>query len=154
MNPESKVLSPYLQSFLQGRFRCLLRWEELDALWATLLEQREAAWHAYDLEGPPPTAPLDGPALREYTQMLTATLRGLLPHQAHLGIVYADDPAHPTFVKVYHPRRIGGCSTTNAVPVLPGWALSHLPPEDVHAHLAAQAPPAGRFSRLVGRLRG
>jgi hypothetical protein len=49
----------------------------------------------------------------------------------YCGVVYVDDPASPTFVKIYDPNYLGSSCGSSGLRVLPGWTLSLVPPVDL-----------------------
>ena len=128
----------FMQQYLHGTLRGVLRWEQLEALWTAVAGK--SGWYAYDLDAPPPEVPVAAEGLQAFIRVVDTTLR-TLHRQEHCGIVYVDDPGDPGFVKIYHPRRIGGCGGSGKR-VFPGWILSRLPPVDVMAELA----PVGKFT--------
>lgn len=141
--------APYLQAF-RGRFTNMLRWEQLDALWDTLRQRADRGWYVYAIGENPPGAPLNGVDLNRIIGEIDALLRR--EHQErYCGIVYVDEPAEPSFIKIYDPNNLGSvCGSSGVPPPLPGWTLSLLPPVDLHA---AMPPPNNRrrwWRRLLG----
>ena len=67
----------------------------------------------------------------------------------YCGIVYADAPSAPTFIKIYDPNNLGVSCGYSDNPPLPGWVMSLIPPVDLPA---AQAPKARRhwWQQLFG----
>ena len=120
--------SDYLRAY-NGGFVAMLRWPQLDNLWQTVRNQGQA-WWVYSPPATLPAAPLPAPELVPFLDQLDKRL-----HQEHAydycGIVYVDNPQSPSFIKVYDPRNLGiSCGISQGKP-LPGWILSHLPPEPV-----------------------
>lgn len=128
-------MSDYLNSFQHDTFQGILTWAQLDALWAVLRTAAEQGWYLYTLGEAPPAQPADGAAVAAFITRLDTGLRELHAHD-HCGFVYVDNPAAPTFVTVFHPRRMGGCGAASTP--LPGWTLSLAPPVDLTA--ARQSP--------------
>jgi hypothetical protein len=120
---------PFLRAF-RGGFTAALRWHQLDALWARVRERAEAGWFLYVVGEPPPAAAADAPAVLAFVAGLDARLRAE-HREDHCGIVYADDPAAPTFIKVYDPRRLGVVCGFSDAPPLPGWVMSLVAPVDL-----------------------
>lgn len=129
---------PYLQAF-SGGFSGILRWSDLDALWAQLRLQPEG-WYLYAVGEAPPTLPLTGAQCLAFIEHINLLLRE--EHEAdYCGIVYVDDRSQPGFIKIYDPNNLGVSCGISTARILPGWILSHLPPIDLPAALL---PPAGR----------
>lgn len=140
---------PYLAAF-NGKFIGLRSWDDLDELWQAIADQGpERGWYVYAVGEDPPVEPLDRERLADFIAGLDELLRR--DHdEDYCGIVYADDPARPRFVKVYDPNNLGAVCGSSASKVLPGWVLSTLRPSDLPA---AFPPPANRrrwWRRLVG----
>lgn len=141
---------PFMQAY-RGYCTGVLQWEGLAELWATLeATAEETAWYIYAVGEPLPERPVDPAGLRTFLGELDALL-----HREHdesyCGIVYADDLAAPSLVKVYDPNNLGSvCGPGIGPPPLPGWVLSTRPPVDLEA---AMPPPANRrrwWRRLFG----
>jgi hypothetical protein len=137
----------FLDAF-RGSFTSALRWPQLDALWARILEE-PAGWYAYHVGEPPPVEPVTPEELRRFLTEVDRLLRR--EHdEDYCGIVYADDLVRPAMVKIYDPGNLGMVCGSSAQPPLPGWVLSRLPPVD----LPAQQPARGRkrwWERVLGR---
>ena len=129
--------SPYLAAF-RGSFTSALRWHQLDDLWGRVRAAPDG-WFVYAVGEVPPTQPAEGAELRRFIDELDALLRR--EHdEDYCGIVYADDLASPSMVKIYDPNNLGVSCGYSDNPPLPGWVLSRLIPVD----LQAMRPPAGR----------
>jgi len=140
--------SPFLQAF-RGSFTGMLRWPQLDALWQTLRDQPDKSWYIYAVGEPPPTRPASREQLDAFIREIDALLRK--EHdEDYCGIVYADNPADPAFIKIYDPNNLGVVCGFSENPPLPGWVLSLLPPVDLPAAL----PPPGNRRRWWQRLFG
>jgi hypothetical protein len=128
----------YLAAF-RGGFTGMLRWDDLDRLWQTVLRE-PAGWYVYAVGETPPAAPASPEQLAALLPELTTLLRR--DHaEDYCGIVYADQPEAPAFIKVYDPNNLGVSCGFSLNPPLPGWLLSRLPPCDLPAALP---PPAAR----------
>jgi hypothetical protein len=145
MNPAG---NPYLERF-RGGFSGILRWTQLDALWQRVIEDAGGRWYLYTVSESLPTSPADARQLRQFIDRLDELLRR--EHgEDYCGIVYADSPEQPTFIKVYDPKNLGVVCGCNDNPPLPGWTLSKLKPVDLSEALT---PPAVRkrwWQRLMG----
>ena len=123
-----------------GSFVSMLRWPQLDELWATLKQQAGTNWYAYAIGEPPPTTTLNATELDTFIGEIDALLRR--EHQQdYCGIVYVDEPASPRLIKIYDPNNLGVVCGFSDAPPLPGWTLSLDPPCNLKT---AIAPPAGR----------
>lgn len=116
----------------KGTFLGMLRWEQLDGLWARLRELADGGWYLYAVGSEPPTEPVDADTLQRFITDIDVLL-----HKEHdedyCGIVYVDDPAMPEFVKIFDPNNLGVSCGYSDNPPLPGWILSRLKPVDLQA---------------------
>ncbi len=139
MKPATAPPDPFSAAF-RGSFTSALRWHQLDELWARVREHAADGWYLYAVGEPPPTAPAHAQQVRQFVAELDQLLRK--EHQEdYCGIVYADDPRAPTFIKIYDPNNLGVVCGFSDNPPLPGWIMSQLPPIDLPA---ARPPPRGR----------
>ena len=121
--------SPYLRAY-DGRLLGILRWQELDALWAQLQRLNDGGWYVYAVGEAPPTTP----ASQDQFEQFLAGMRHLLldeHKEDYCGIVYADDHERPGFVKIFDPNNLGSVCGSSTVPPLPGWTLSRVAPDDL-----------------------
>lgn len=77
-----------------------------------------------------PDTPLAGTELDKALTEIDLLLRRV-HEEAYLGIVYADDLAHPTLVKIYDPNNLGSSCGSCGYTLPPGWVLSLRPPEPI-----------------------
>jgi hypothetical protein len=137
----------YLGAY-RGRLVGALRWNDLDALWGRILAEPHG-WYVYAVGESPPAEPAAPEHLAEFVRAVDGLLRA--EHdEDYCGIVYADDMARPSFVKVYDPNNLGAVCGTTGVPTLPGWTLSRSRPVD----LPSAFPPPGNRRRWWRRLFG
>lgn len=131
---------------LDGRFVGVLRWDQLDDLWQTL-ENSGKPWYLYQVGSEVPEQPLDGETLKTAIRELDQLL-----HQEHdhdyCGIVYADDLANPTLVKVYDPNHLGASCGSAGYRIPARWFFSLQKPSEVHD----QAPTPNNRKRWWNRL--
>lgn len=114
---------------MNGYLHGMLRWPELDALWARVRADPQG-WYAYQVGEALPSAPLDADALICFVDELDALLRR--EHQAdYCGVAYADDPERPTLIKVYDPHHMGSFCGGGGPPIPPRWLLSRHRPEPI-----------------------
>jgi hypothetical protein len=133
---------------MRGRLRGVMRWTDLDTLWNAMLAKQ--GWYATMASEPVPAEPAAPASLAPMLAELGALLRR--DHgEDYCGIVYADDLADPTLVKVYDPDNLGSsCSHGAAGQYPPRWIFSLDPPEPFDA---GDAAPQGRrrwWHRLLG----
>ena len=137
----SAETEPFIQAF-RGYFRNMLRWDDLDRLWATIrAAETDNAWYIYAVGEQPPSQAATSGQLEDFLSELDELL-----HREHeedyCGIVYADAPEAPSFIKVYDPHNLGSvCGSSSLPPPFPGWILSKLPPVDLNV---AIPPPMNR----------
>jgi hypothetical protein len=141
--------TPFLSAF-KGNFKNMLRWEQLDALWDAVRHRADGPWYVYAVGEAVPIEPVDDARLHTFLTEIDALLRS--EHEEdYCGIVYADDPAVPSFIKIYDPNNLGSvCGSGSQPPPLPGWILCTMPPDDLSV---AFAPPGNRrrwWQRLFG----
>jgi hypothetical protein len=149
MDRASSEASPFLAAY-RGRLVSALRWHQLDALWERIAADAEGGWYVYAVGEAPPAEPAAPEALRSFLAESAALLRR--EHEEdYCGIVYADDLAQPSFVKIYDPANLGVVCGYSEAPPLPGWTLSKTPPVSLPD---AFPQPGGRrrwWQRLMGR---
>jgi hypothetical protein len=121
--------------FLHG----MLHWSQLEALWARVRAQPEG-WYAVVAGDPWPAEPLDARGLLRWLDDIDATLRR--EHtQSYCGVVYADDPAAPAYVKIFDPRAMGSFCSCSQEPTPPRWVLSRRRPVAAPAAAGAADRP-------------
>lgn len=112
-------------------FYGLLYWPELDTFWIIFKQQLDTEWFIYDLNAAPPEVPVSQSEMNSFI----ATMDGWLQTHAedYCGVVYVDDTLNPSFVKIFHPKKMGygTCSLSKERP-FPGWILSTQKPVDIH----------------------
>ena len=133
MNPAT---SPDDQAYLtafRGSFIAALRWPQLDGLWEALREQARDDWYVYAVGEQPPAVPASRERLLAFVTEIDRLLRA--EHdEDYCGIVYADDLADPTLVKVYDPNHLGSsCSHGAPGQYPPRWIFSLDRPEPLDA---------------------
>ena len=138
----------YLAAF-GGGFHGILRWPQLDGLWARLQARAGDGWYVYAVGEPPPDAPVSAQVFRRFISEMDALLRK--DHdEDYCGVVYVDDPASPAFVKIYDPNHLGSSCGSSGLLVLPGWTLSLLPPVDLPRALPQTGSRRRWWQRLFG----
>lgn len=145
---ESSEDAAYLAAF-RGSFTSALRWHQLDALWARVRERAGAGWYLYAIGETPPVTPASAEEVAVFVTEIDRLLREE-HREDYCGIVYADDPSCPSFVKIYDPGNLGVSCGFSDQPPLPGWTMSLLRPCD----LPATRVVTGRRRRWWRRLFG
>jgi hypothetical protein len=139
--------SEEFRAAFRGTFSGVLRWEQLDALWARIRADAAAYWYLYAVGEAPPSATLSADDLIRFIDEVDLLLRR--EHaEDYCGIVYVDDMATPAFVKIFDPNNLGVSCGYSDTPPLPGWILSKLPPVD----LQESTPLPGNRRRWWQRL--
>lgn len=126
---------PFFQAF-RGSFSGILRWPQLDELWATLRASDMSGWYIYAIGEAPPDSTVNEQQLQHFITEIDHLLRK--DHQQdYCGIVYADNRQAPEFIKIYDPNNLGVSCGYSDNPPLPGWILSRIKPTDLPAALPA-----------------
>lgn len=124
---------------MNGYFKGILQWRELDALWERLRAQPDG-WYASLAGEVAPTQTLDPNDLQRLVAELDALLRREHDYD-YCGIVYADDAEQPSLIKIYDPNNLGSSCGCGGSRIPPRWVLSRIPPTAIEDN----APlPAGR----------
>lgn len=138
----------FLQAF-RGSFTSALRWYQLDALWERVRERAGDGWYIYAIGEAPPGEPADAARVETFVAEIDKLLRA--EHdEDYCGIVYADDLAAPTFLKIYDPHNLGVSCGYSDNPPLPGWVMSRLRPVDLPATRAIPTSRRRWWQRLFG----
>ncbi len=121
-----------------GRLYGVMSWKQLAEFWQRI--DAASGWYLYAVGEPVPMAPASEAEARHFIEHIDALLR-TEHHEDYCGIVYADDHALPTIVKIYDPNHLGSSCGSSKNPPLPGWIMSRHPPTDLKptGHI-----PAGR----------
>jgi hypothetical protein len=146
MSQPSADSNEFMGAF-NGSFAGILRWPQLDELWNVLRKDAGGQWYVYAVGEPPPSVVANTEQVENFITEIDQLLRR--DHQEdYCGVVYVDDLAQPSFVKIYDPHNLGvSCGYSNHPP-LPGWVMSKLAPVD----LQLQGPLAGQRKRWWQRL--
>ncbi|MBK1724052.1 hypothetical protein [Thiocystis violacea] len=148
MTSTPEQIHPFLAAF-RGSFTSALRWPQLDALWERVRERADAGWYLYAVGEPPPAQPAERAQVLAFIGEIDALLRAEHDHD-YCGIVYADDPQQPSFLKIYDPNNLGVSCGFSDNPPLPGWVMSLLPPCDLPATRPAPKNRRRWWRRLFG----
>lgn len=127
-------------SLFDGPLKGVLRWPQWDALRERLANINDGGWYVYFVGEDVPIEPMKAQDFGRFLDQIDQLLRN--DHlESYLGIVYVDDPAAPSFVKIYDPNNLGASCGSSGARVLPGWVLSRIPPEPL---TPVTKNPAGR----------
>jgi hypothetical protein len=136
----------YLDAF-RGRFTSLMRWHDLDAFWDNLKKQVDDGWYIYHVGDVPPESPVNRDKLLAFIDEIDKLL-----HEEHeedyCGIVYTDDKAHPSYIKIFDPNNLGVSCGYSEKPPLPGWILSRIPPIELEEALYPAASRRRWWQRI------
>lgn len=111
---------------MDGSFRGMLQWADLDALWASVRANPEG-WYVSLVGVEPAQQTMTAAALDTFITEVDSLLRREHDYN-YCGIVYADDPEHPSFIKIYDPHNLGSSCGSSGVRIPPRWVLSRVPP--------------------------
>lgn len=129
--------------------RGILRWDDLDRLWKRVTGPGGAPWYLYRAGDEPSRTPASARELAAFVAEVDTVVRRE-HREEYCGVVYADDPSRPSYVKIYHPRGMGSSCALPGHAVPATWILSRLGPV-----VPAPLPPArrGLVERLFGARR-
>ena len=100
---------------LNGSLYGVLQW----AQWETLCGHSRQSWYFYAVGCGVPDAPLAGTELDKALTEMDTLLRSE-HEETYLGIVYVDDLANPTLVKIYDPNHLGSSCGSCGYTIPPG----------------------------------
>lgn len=114
------------QELFDGTLWGVMQWNQWDELRARLVAGGDT-WYVYALGHDVPESPISGARLEVVLNEMDIMLRK--DHkEKYLGIVYADDLAAPTLIKVYDPNNLGAACGSSGRKIYPGWVLSRMQP--------------------------
>ncbi len=125
---------------LSGRFEGILRWADLDKLWARL-KAADGAFYVYEVGTDVPDKPLGAKALAARVDEINKILRDN-HDEDYCGIVYVDDPDAPSLIKVFGPKNLGASCGTSGSKIWPRWVISKVKPSAVGVELDEAGKPA------------
>ena len=117
----------------------------MDALWETLRAAPEE-WYVFDMQSPPPRAPLSGEAFIAFLDEVTQYAHARHEHD-YCGFIYVDDFDTPGFVKIFNPRAMGS-SCGGGARIYPRWTISKLAPDPLPTPKTAH-PSRGLLARFL-----
>ncbi len=123
----NEVITDTFHPHYNGRFYGILRWNQLDALWAQVRLQPEG-WYVYFVGGIVPDHLASAETVMMFIRELDELLRQDHEHD-YCGIVYADDLQQPKMIKIFDPQHLGFSCGSSGKPVFPRWILTRILPE-------------------------
>lgn len=117
---------------MTGMFQGVLKWTDLDVVWQNVRANPEG-WYVSLIGEEPSQTPVTADALDKFVAEVDALLRREHDFN-YCGIVYVDDPAAPTFVKIYDPHNTGSSCGSGGTPIPPRWVLSRIQPTQIVDH--------------------
>ncbi|NOX73292.1 MAG: hypothetical protein GXP03_06625 [Alphaproteobacteria bacterium] len=132
----------------QGPFSGVLKWSDVDALWAWLADNNQG-WFAFDPNTAAPDTPLDADDFATFLQG-AVELVNTRRERSMSGAIYLDDANKPTLIKIFDPVNMGSACSISGVRVMPRWILSRMKPDDLPKPAPVLKPRF--FGRLAGRL--
>ena len=110
-----------------GVLRGVMQWDKLDKLWSTIRQQETNGWYIYAPGHDLPEKIADSSDVDHFISRMDSLLRK--EHdEDYCGIVYTDDFAHPTLVKIFDPNNLGTSCGSSMIAPLPGWIMSRSKP--------------------------
>lgn len=114
----------------RGGFQGVLRWPQLDQLWATVLNESQSQWYLYAVGEAPPTQVASSMQVQQFIQEVDSLLRR--EHtEDYCGIVYVDNFQQPNLIKIFDPHNLGTMCGSKGMQPLPAWIISKLKPIDL-----------------------
>lgn len=111
----------------RGRFYGILRWPQLDTLWAHVTQQ-PTGWYIYFVGGIVPDHVATEETVITFVQELDQLLHAE-HHHDYCGIVYTDNMQQPKMIKIFDPNHLGASCGASGQTILPRWILTQIPPK-------------------------
>jgi len=111
---------------MSGRFYGVLQWADLDRLWEKVRAEPQG-WYAALTGEAPPTVPMTADELSKFVSEIDSLLHREHEHD-YCGVVYVDDPASPSLIKIFDPHNMGSGCRVGGAPIPPQWVLSRIKP--------------------------
>ncbi len=137
-------------SAFKGKFFGVLKWKQLDELWAIVKKDKKSGWYIYAIGDEPPSELVKNKELVTVIDELNVLLRRE-HNEDYCGIVYTDSLKTPSFIKVFDPNNVGTSCSIADTPPLPGWIISKLPPSDLLAPMKQTAKRKRWWNKLFNK---
>ena len=120
MNAPQNVTTDFEAKYW-GTLYSVLSWDQLTALWQKV--ESGAGWYLYAVGQELPEKKSTGEEVGHFIKRIDELLRK--EHEEdYCGIVYADDLAKPSFIKIYDPHNLGVSCGSSGHHIFPGWIMS------------------------------
>lgn len=126
---------------LNGLLFGIMRWSEWDKLVVRLRLDHTKQWYLSAAGADVPKEPASPAMLGKFLSEIDVLLKSQY-EQDYLGIVYVDNVATPSLIKIYDPDNLGSACGTSGSKVEPGWVISQDRPDSEFGNRAAT--PANR----------
>ncbi len=127
----------------RGAFSGVLKWQDMESLWATLKAAPED-WYVFDPLAAAPAAPLNSVDFMSFlddAELLVNQRRD----RPSCGSIYVDKLETPSYIKIFDPLKMGTSCGGSHDPIMPRWVISHMVPDTL------PPPPLEKLS-IVQRL--
>jgi hypothetical protein len=118
------------QRLYTGRVWSVMGWDQLTALWQRI--DPAAGWYLQAVGVSPAPTLADAATVSAFIERIDALLRAE-HHESYCGIVYADDLENPRLIKIFDPNNLGYSCGSSKNPPGPGWIMSRVEPDEMHA---------------------
>ena len=123
------MTTEFLEKY-NGLLRGVMQWEKLEELWSTIRKHKGDGWYLYAVGHELPEECSSGDEVEHFVTRMDSLLRE--EHdEDYCGIVYTDDFAQPSLVKIFDPHNLGVSCGSSKNPPLPGWIMSLSKPEAI-----------------------
>ena len=136
--PETEYWQRY-----RGPFSGVLKWQDMEGLWATLKAAPED-WYVLDPMADAPIAPLSAATFMSFLDEAEALINQRRDRPS-CGSIYVDVFEAPTYIKIFDPLKMGTSCGGSHDPIMPRWIISHMVPDTL------PPPPLEKLS-IVQRL--
>ncbi len=127
----------------------VLKWEQLDALWARLRADADGQWYLITHREALPDKPASRDALARFLDHIDGIIRR---HQdpVYCGFVFVDRRDDPSLIKIFNPKLLGcGGGPPGGGPSMPAWMISRVQPSPYEP----EPPPPPRGITPITRLK-
>ena len=111
----------------RGAFSGVLKWQDLENLWAGLKTAPES-WHVFDPAMEAPATPLSNVDFLRFLDEAEVLINQRRDRPS-CGSVYVDEMSEPTYIKVFDPLKMGTSCGGSHDPIMPRWIISKMVPD-------------------------